>query len=73
MRDVIMVISDYISMKRLETAQVAESCGWKESRLISILSGSKKLSAGDYGILCDALGVPYDFFYQQSMGVYAAC
>lgn len=71
MKAIISVISEYIAERKMDVKEVAELCGWTESRLVSILCGNKKLSAGDYGTLCDALGITYDVLYKRSQGVNA--
>ena len=73
MMDVVKVISEYMEERKLNVAQVADLCGWKEKRLSAILSGYQKLNAADYGVLCEVLQVPYDSFYKRSKGIYSSC
>ncbi len=72
MKEVLKAISDYLMERKMNHADVAKKCGWPESKLVSILNGYQKLNAADYGILCEALHVPYDSFYKRSKGIHSA-
>lgn len=71
MSKMLKVISDHLEENNLTREDVAKKCGWPESKIGSILNGYQKLNAADYGILCEALGVPYDCFIRQSKGVHS--
>ncbi len=56
-------IRRYLDNHGIKQAFVAERCGWAKQRLSAILTGKQKISADDYSAICDAVGVPYDYFY----------
>lgn len=69
MNATILVISGYLNDRKLEPKRVAALCGWSEKKMSAILKEHQKLNAADYGVLCEALEVPYDSFYKQSKGI----
>lgn len=61
-------IENYVSKKGIKQTVIAEKCGWSKQKASGILSGKQRLLAVDHGKLCEALEVPYDFFYNQARG-----
>lgn len=59
-------ILDYINERGIKQVTIAEKCGWNKVRLHNMLHEKQCMSIEDYGLICNALGVPYDFFYQKS-------
>ena len=62
----------YISSRGIQQKFIAEKCGWSKQKTSAIIRGKKKMTAEELANICDALGVPYDYFYQivsQSDGV----
>ena len=39
-------------------------CGWTKQKTNAIATGRTKITANEYGELCDAVGVPYDYFFK---------
>lgn len=69
MNATVLVISGYLNDRKMEAKRVAALCGWSEKKMTAILKGHQKLNAADYGVLCEALKVPYDSFFKQSRGI----
>lgn len=58
-----MAIREYLVGHGIKQSFVAEKCGWSKQKIHSIATGKKKITAEEYGRLCDAVGVPYDYFF----------
>ena len=56
-------IRQYLKSRGIKQAFIAEQCGWAKQRMNAILTGKQKISADDYGAICEVVGVPYDYFY----------
>lgn len=59
-------IRDYLATHGITQAFIAQKCGWTKQRLNAILIGRQKINAYDLGAICDAVGVPYDYFYNAA-------
>lgn len=59
-------IREYLSSNGIKQTFIAERCGWTKQRLNAILTGRQKISADDYGAICEAVGAPYDYFYNAT-------
>ncbi len=59
-------IRDYLAAHGTTQAFIAQKCGWTKQRLNAILTGRQKINAYDLGAICDAVGVPYDYFYNAT-------
>ena len=58
-----LAIRQYLLDHGIKQSFVAEKCGWTKQKTNSIATGKTKITAGEYGELCDAIGVPYDYFF----------
>ncbi len=58
-------ILDYLIERGIKQVTVAEKCGWTKVKLNNMLHEKQSMSIEAYGLICNALGVPYDFFYQK--------
>ena len=58
-----MPIREYLIGHGIKQSFVAEKCGWSKQKTNSIATGKQKITAEEYGRLCDAVGVPYDYFF----------
>lgn len=58
-----LAIREYLISNGISQAFVARKCGWSKQRINAILTGKQEIKAGEYGRLCDAVGVPYDYFF----------
>lgn len=58
-----MAIREYLIGHGIKQSFVAEKCGWSKQKTNSIATGKQKITAEEYGRLCDAVGVPYDYFF----------
>lgn len=58
-----LAIREYLISHGISQAFVARKCGWSKRRINAILTGKQKITAEEYGRLCDAVGVPYDYFF----------
>lgn len=59
-------IKAYLENHGIKQAFIAERCGWTKQRMNAILTGKQKISVNDYGAICEAVGVPYDYFYNMA-------
>ena len=66
-----LAIRDYLIGHGIKQTFVSEKCGWTKQKTNKITRGKQKITAEEYGTICDAIGVPYDYFYnvvsQQSL------
>lgn len=56
----------YLIDHGIKQSFVAEKCGWSRQKTNSIVCGKRKITADEYGDLCDALNLPYEHFYNSS-------
>lgn len=56
-------IREYLDSHGITQAFISRKCEWPKQKTNAIMLGKKKLTANEYGEVCDALGVPYDYFY----------
>ena len=56
-------IREYLISHGIKQAFVADKCGWSKQKANAIMTGKQKINANEYGSICDAIGVPYDYFY----------
>ena len=59
-------IADYIKASGIKQTYVAEKCGFTKQKMNVITAQKQKLSAEDYGKICEALNVPFEFFYNRA-------
>ena len=59
----------YIERSGFKQKAVAEKSGLDESKLCMSLQGKRKLKAGEYANICNALGVPMTMFVKPRMPV----
>lgn len=58
-----MAIREYLISHGIKQSFVAEKCAWSKQKTNSIVTGKQKITAEEYGRLCNAIGLPYDYFY----------
>lgn len=58
-----LAIGEYLIGHGIKQTFVSERCGWTKQKTNAIAKGKKKITAEEYGTICDAIGVPYDYFY----------
>lgn len=61
--NVALAIQEYIRANKIKQAEIAEKCGWSKQKTSVMLRGQQKMAAEDLAAICDALGLPYDYFY----------
>lgn len=59
-------IREYLLSHGIKQSFVAEKCGWTKQKTNAIATGKKKITANEYGELCEAIGVPYDYFFNSA-------
>ena len=57
------LIRDYLIGHGIKQAFIADRCDWTRQKTSAILTGKKKITAEEYGSICEVIGVPYDYFY----------
>ncbi len=58
-----IAIREYLIGHGIKQSFVAEKCGWSKQKANAIATGKQKITAEEYGRLCDAIGLLYDYFY----------
>ena len=58
-----LAIREYLISHGIKQAFVADKCGWSKQKTNAIMTGKQKINADEYGSICDAICVPYDYFY----------
>lgn len=58
-------VRSYIKERGIKQNFIAEKCGWSKQKTSSIVRGKKKMTAEELANICDAVGVPYDYFYGE--------
>lgn len=61
--NVALEIQEYLKAHKIRQAEIAEKCGWTKQRTSAMIRGQQKMAAEDMAAICEALEVPYDFFY----------
>ena len=58
-----IAIKDYLITHGIKQSFVAEKCGWSKQKTNCIVNGKQKITADEMRTVCDAVGVPYDYFF----------
>lgn len=58
-----LAIRDYLVSHGITQAFVARKCGWSKQRTNAILTGKRKIRGDEIKAVCEAIGVPYDYFF----------
>lgn len=61
--DTAKAVREYITSHGIKQAFIAERCGWTKQKTSAIVRGEKRMAADELAAICEALGVPYDFFF----------
>lgn len=69
MEMILTVMKEYMTRRGISIAEVAEKCGWSESRFSSMLNGFLPINTCDYGTICNAMGVKPSLFYHLAKGL----
>ncbi len=64
--NVALAIQNYLKANKIKQAVIAEKCGWSKQKTSVIVRGQQKMAAEELAAICEALGVPYDFFYKMA-------
>lgn len=59
-------IREYLLSHGITQIFVARKCGWSKQKAHTILSGKQKILAEDLKTVCEAVGVPYDYFFNAA-------
>lgn len=59
-------IRDYLISRGIKQTYIAEKCGWSKQKVNCSIHGKQKISADDYRAICEAIGAPYDYFYNAA-------
>lgn len=62
MENVLLRIRTYIHHCYISQKQLSIDAGMTAAKLSQLLSGKRQLRLADYLTLCDALGVPHEYF-----------
>lgn len=69
MEMILTVMKEYMTRHGISNAEVAQKCGWSETRFSSMLNGFLPINASDYGTICKAIGVKPSLFYILAKGL----
>lgn len=58
-------LREYMKENKLKQTVISEKCGWSKQKTSVIIRGKQRMTAEDLAAICDALGVPYDYFYRK--------
>lgn len=58
-------IATYLKEHGIKQAALGRQTGLSRRCLSLSLRGMRKISVEEYGMICDALKVPYDFFFRE--------
>lgn len=61
-----LAIADYLKKNGLKQAYIAEKCRWTRNKTSRIILGYQQITAEDLRKICEALGVPIDYFYRAA-------
>ena len=59
-------IQEYLSANKIKQITISERCGWSKQKTSVIIRGQQKMTAEEMAAICEALGVPYDYFYNRA-------
>ena len=62
--DVALAMQQYLNSHGIKQTFIAEKCGWSKQKTNTIVRGKKKITAEELAAICEAIEVPYDYFYQ---------
>ena len=58
-------IKEYLVSKGIKQSFVAKRCGWSKQKTSLLLNGKTKMRVEEFFLICDAIGVSYDFFVKE--------
>lgn len=58
-----IIIGEYLRSHGIKQTYIADKCGWSKQKASGIFRGQQKMSVDDLTKVCDAIGVPYDYFF----------
>lgn len=58
-----LAIREYLISHGISQAFVARKCGISKQKLNGILNGRQEIKARELKAVCEAIGVPFDYFY----------
>lgn len=61
-------IREYLISHGIKQTFISKQCEWTKQKTSAIMTGKKKITVEEYGYLCDAIGVPYDYFFNAVAG-----
>jgi len=64
--DVQKAVTDYIEQAGIKQVHIAQNCDFSKQKMNAIMNHKQNISLDDYGRICVALGVPFDFFYNKA-------
>lgn len=64
--DVARAVQEYIKERGIKQSFIADKCGWSKQKTSAIIRGERRMIAEEMANICEAVGVPYDFFYQEA-------
>ena len=58
-------IREYLGPHGVKQVFIADKCGWSRQKTNTIVCGKRKITADELASICDALNLPYDYFYNR--------
>lgn len=56
----------HLATRGISVEELANMCGWPTHKARSLVSGNRKISSADYGMICKVLNVPVNAFVQMA-------
>lgn len=63
--DITAAIRHYLESNGIKQTFLSKKCGWTRQNTNRILHKGGKITADEYAAICEALGLPYDRFYNE--------
>lgn len=59
-------VRKYLDGRGIKQSFLADQCGWSKQKTNRIINGKQKMTVEDMSAVCEALGLPYDYFYNAA-------
>lgn len=59
-------IGEYLKEHGIKQQFLVDRCGWTKQKTSNIIRCAQKITVEDVVKVCDALGLPYDYFFNMA-------
>lgn len=64
-----LAVKDYLTTHGIKQTFIADKCGWSKQKVNCVLNGKQRMTAEDMSDICEAIGLPYGYFYNAVANV----